>query len=324
MGTLLALYFQLWLLWAKEVVIQGEQVTDIEYHRYVEEKPQRQSYIDYWHSQEGAPRAKLLRALKQAQFHFLKGSLEKAKSFFREMADQRFKQHWDLESRKSIHYALLRLAQLELQPAQRRGHLKEALFFDSHIQVNPSLFPPPIVREYQALKENIPLQIYPLPQTSDLFSEIIINGKKKGDSSLFFRTHGGRLRISFLSNKYKAIHKVTTAGELEKLHLPASPMATGSCEKPQFNIKTTGQKFLFYNGQCQSLPLGEAHNLFQNEQALMDRETSKNPTQWRSSHWVWAGVSILAAGLLWNHLNTRNSGGQESQRPPTPREISNR
>ena len=69
-------------LWAQEVVIQGEETSNLNYQKHLMENPQRQSFIQYQISKKPTLTYELLGKLKSAQFEFLNGDLKKSQRTF--------------------------------------------------------------------------------------------------------------------------------------------------------------------------------------------------------------------------------------------------
>ena len=112
--------------------------------------------------------------LVKAQFHFLKGSLAKAREIFTEIDELKLHQSWSLKNREYIVYAQLRLAQMARSKNKRSFWLRQAWEFDGNIEPDENLFPPPIVKEWMDLAQSSPKKTYLLPQGIEKFSHSYI------------------------------------------------------------------------------------------------------------------------------------------------------
>ena len=159
-------------LWAGEVVIQSEQTPDLRYQRYLLENSKSQSFIQYYISKKSDWSYKLLSELKLGQFHFLGGNLEESRKHFLKMVELQHKADWGLKERGSIHYALMRLSQLEKDEKKRQSWLRQAIAFDYDKRPDPRLFPPPVIENYQKLRKKMIQYVWPLPKQADLFESV--------------------------------------------------------------------------------------------------------------------------------------------------------
>lgn len=311
----------IWNLMAGEVVIQGENVTDLQYQQFILQNPEKQSYIS---SLEAKNNDGLMEELKRGQFHFLKGSLNQAKIHFKNISDQRFEQDWKKEERKAIHYSLFRLAQLEQNPKDSANYILQALQLDDEIIPNKKLFPPPLITKYNQLKSDHKIQAFPLPKKANLYSRILINGKKVEGSSTFFRARPGEIRIRFMSNRLKDVILVSKAKNIQSSKLTEVLLATGPCENPELQFAPSpSHHYSLHNGQCQSSPIGTQTlpKALAKHSPRANRATSKS---FYKSKWFWVGVGVLVSGLAYHHVQQQNRGTSPPQ-PATkkPREISN-
>ncbi len=311
-------------LWATEVAVQGENTPDIYYEKQLIAHPQRTDFISFEVEQQRKKHADILEELKRAQFHFLKGSLDQAIQHFQRIHDQQHDEDWDLEVRKVIHYSQIRLAQLSQNERQKQW-IKSALQFAPDLKLDQSLFPPPLVEKYTALKKMEPLQVWALPKNSNSFSRIFINGREQKKHSQFLRYRQGKVRISFYSNRYLPIHLVVKTNKLEGHSLDTVPIAQGECGQINFNHKASaGVQFHLVDSDCNQPLRAKSLASTTTPTKLASPPENGRKRSFFKSKWFWIGASVLATGLAYQAIqNNRSSAPASPPPPPRPIEISN-
>ncbi|MCJ8276751.1 MAG: hypothetical protein MJK18_07910, partial [Bdellovibrionales bacterium] len=237
-------------LWAQDVIVQGENLSDVEYEQFMLENPQKKTYVDFQQSGQSAHKSKLLKLLKQAQYEFLQGSLEKSKELYTEISELRHQMDWKKNEKKTIHYALMRLAQLSASKDQQSAYIKKALAWDTKLKPDSELFPPPLVRLYHQIKTSQADKVWPLPHKATEFSKITVNGSPIPLGQSYIKLKPGIYRFNFISNKYKNVSLVTEAKNLADHKLILAPLASGQCDSPAFNedIKIKNHMALYDKG----------------------------------------------------------------------------
>ena len=315
-------------LWAREVVIQSEQTSDIRYQRHLLENPQSQSFIQYHVSQKSDWTYELLNELKLGQFHFLNGDLKKAQKHFKKMAELQHQVNWGPKERGGIHYALMRLSQLEKDENQRQAWLKQAVAFEYNKNPDSKLFPPPLIEDYLKLRKKMVQHIWQLPKQADLFDRILINGKKQRGHSGFIKTVGAVQRVQFLSNRYLPIHYVAHPEQLGKLLVKPIPLARGNCHQPVLNTDINpGWKWVYLLDDCISDRRDSVqphlasektdHKNQTYQQITVDSEKkAETKTRFYKSKWFWVGLSVVATGFAFQSFekNRKNQSQPQTQK----------
>jgi hypothetical protein len=311
-------------LLALEVLVQGPNMPDVQFEKQLMQNPQAQSYIQHSRSQNQKAEKELIEQLKKSQYEFLKGSLEKAKALYKEMAQKQHQEHWSKKARQAIHYSQLRLAQMTESPQKKQHWIQQALIFDPSIAVDTQVFPPPLVSEYKKQKESLGLQVWALPKNADAFTKILINGVEQENQGSFLRYRSGLVKISFFSNRYHSVHLTTDLKNLDQMTLPLNPLAQGDCETPQWTLQNKSQAtYQLLDKDCQSLAAAQGVQTpltwSANETAPRQEKSSKAFYQ---STWFWVGVSVLATGLTIHAVNQQNRGSVQQvtlpQQPSAP------
>ncbi len=300
---------------ASSVVVQAESTNNFEYQKFLQDQSDKISFIES-HHKKIAHNNQLSLILKKAQFEFLKGSLIKSKKEFKNIIELRFKNDWNNEQQKIIHYAFLRLAQLERNKQKRVKILKDALFFNNKIKPNNQLFPPSLINEYATTKAQLNVQIWPLPDNYNLFDQVLINGNSIESASGFLKKEMSTIRISFLSNKWSPQTFVTNTKNLKSLKLQKQPMVTGNCHNPTFHhTELINTSPLIFDKGC----VGKTQTLMSSIEPNTKNLTNQSKTQSMSFYknkWFWIGLSVVAVGLTAYQIDQNNRNGQTPQ-PPT-------
>lgn len=132
-------------LWAANVVISSEETPDIQYEKYLEEHPYSQSFIQYYVSQK-KQNYELLNGLKLGQFYLLNGNIKKAVKYFKQVVELQHQANWNLKEREGIHYALMRLSQMEKNKDRKLSWLKQAVVFEYDKKPDSKLFLPLLLK----------------------------------------------------------------------------------------------------------------------------------------------------------------------------------
>ena len=307
-------------LLALEVLVQGPNTSDIEFEKHLLQKPQVQSYSSF--AQKAPPQAekRVQSLLKKAQFEFLQGSMDKAIQLFKEIADQEHEHHWSKDLQEVIHYSQLRLSQLSQEEKDKKGWMRKALLYNSHIPIDKKLFPPPMVSQYQKMKKEDPLQVWSLPTLANEFQQILINGQPQDRDSSFVRHRAGIVKISFFSNQYQATHMTTDIAHINQAKLSLLPLAEGSCHNPQWNIQTPESvKLKIIESSCS--PHSQAKKLTRSQEWSQPSPTPtlhKSSKAFYKSKWFWIGVSVVATGLTWHLISQNNKNNPSPQAPQPP------
>lgn len=304
-------------LMAQEVLIQGPQTSQLLYEKKLMESPQLLSFTQHYESQHSQGLEPLL---KLAQFEFLKGSMEKATDCFKKIAERRFEKMWPKKSQKIIHYSLLRLAQLDTKNQQ--SWLEKAYLFNPKLKIDETLFPPPMVKSYKEIAQQRPSQIWALPVGAEKFDKIFLNGIPLQGKQSFVKYPEAKVRLDFVSNRWKPINATVPLSDLREFKLSASPLASGSCENPQFLVEATeSTQFRLLQENCSNPnPVAWTQQI---RPKAPEHQTSNQP-QWYKNKWLWVGVSVVAAGLAVSQLEQQNrGGGNPAPASKEPREFSN-
>lgn len=190
--------------------------------------------------------------LNSANDHFLNGSVEMAKKQYSEIADLRWNCDWSKEQSHSISESLLRLAQVSEDSKQRTGFLQSLVQFDPNYSPSKSLFPPPLVSEYESISRELTHKTIPLTQFQNQFVKVLRNGRPYSLSIRKWRVPSGQARYTFLSDSHHAKSFVTTPEELALMNISTTPLVSGDCKNFQFQKPSQWHQSarLFFAPEC--------------------------------------------------------------------------
>lgn len=306
-------------LWAQEVVIQSEKTSNLEYEKYMLENPNKKSFVQDKKSQKDTWARKLEETLMSAQFEFLNGNLELAKANFKKITEMQHEGDWDKNDQETVHFAFLRQAQLEPTESKQRALIQQALIFNVDTIVDSKFFPPPFVSLYNQMKAQMKDHIWQLPKNADAYDIILINGKNHKGRTGFLKTVDGVQRFSFLSNRYAPVHYISAPAHLAKVSIPLEPLATGSCDHPQLSPSIEDKnRYLYLVHDC----VGNFNKDLAPSPTLAQSLPPPTPSVQTSSmklfksKWFWIGASVVATGLVVNHLSQQHNSSPSAQPEP--------
>lgn len=257
----------------------------------------------------------LHQSLKEAQFHFLNGSLNKSKDHFKQITENKWLCDWALEERQAIHYAYMRLAQMSASDSQQIQWLTDAINFDSDLEPDAVLIPPPTVLLFKKVLAQIEKKQMILPESIKKYSIILRNGKILQKNSSFIEALPLRARFTFVSEAFKNEVLIATPAEIEKSNFNPKPWVTGTCtnyklaDDPQLTLKPIK---IYFDKKCiveinQRTPetqnfaekiISRHTNEFANETNFPQQKT------WIERNYLWLGATVLASAVLIIKMNS--------------------
>ena len=269
------------------------------------------SYAEYLLIQKRklAKSFKLKEQLLKAQRFYLSGEGEQAEKVFREISNLAYKSDWDKEERRIIIYSLLRIAQTQEDPEQKKALLLLASdFFSSKINTQSyldyDLFPPPLMEE---LKEIQKKQNHLSLAWSKIFPDheiILINGERKEKQNINSLPQTV-YRISALSSSHQTWSKNISLSELAGQIIKTAPLTKGSCQNlelamdaPIKNIKLApvfncpNPDILKLNSRIKKAESFKKANLKKSDKTKQQNILSHWPT------WLVLGAGTVALSLM--------------------------
>lgn len=182
-----------------------------------------------------ADEKRLLQKFERAQGLFLSSDLTAAKVAFIELTEEAFRADWTETQRKVITISFLRAAQLSDDPHAIESYLVRAAQFGWEIEVDPSMFPPPLQTQYAEVLAREKLKSLQV-DFKDKFPQhdlIIVDGKRvRADLLRAYTVMPGRHRVTAISNSHQLFTQELTTSQLNLIKADVPPYVIGSCEEP--------------------------------------------------------------------------------------------
>ena len=293
------------------IVIRSPQTSREEFKNYIQTE-QAQPYSNILLGDIKKKNKKnmepLLFLLGQAQKSFLKSHLKTAGEYFQSIVKMADQHDWPEEARKIIFYSYLRLAQIEWQGENAEIFLHSALVFDSTMQPEPSLFPPPLLKKLEKLKKTMPQTVLYLKHIFPFHEVILINGKEFSSQKKLKLPYGS-YRVTALSSSHKTWSQKIALTQLIQKKVVTPSLVSGSCESPVVPRSLMEYQILFPDFCWWSRPLnGSSKRLKKNKIAGNQEEILKPPSFLkRNARWIALGAGAAAAGAWLFHSANKDS-----------------
>ena len=305
---------------ANTVLLQGPQASRSEYRAMLRADSDlaspSESYVNS-HPQL-SNRETLLARFTEAQAAFLEKSIPEAQAKFIAVIDLVHTDDWTKSDREVFLHAYFRLAQLESEEAKREVWLGKSTGLGDGLNVDESLFPPPLLqRRAQLLKSGT---VISRGSFSSGWTQILINGQSCGATlcGQWSKT-AGPVRVTFVSDQWLPQTQVVDITKVQSLRPPMVAWAEGNCQKTRYSKAAEGlnRKRVFWGLDCdkgevqmQALRLSPAPiPVAKNSLPTMPIKNESKP--FYKSGWFWGGVGVVAAFIV-----IKNSQ-QKSEKEPT-------
>ena len=188
----------------------------------------------------GADHDQMLRTkLERAQRAWLSGDIESARSDFRALTDLALKADWKNDQREIIQAAFLRLAQSAESGTERAGWLESAARLFGDISPDATLFPPPLLAEYEAVKKRTTTVSLELADIFPDFRYVLVDGRKV---DLTLDSHvqlaNGVHRLTALSDSHESVTEFMTSAQLRVLRVTPPSLVEGVCENSKLRSRS--------------------------------------------------------------------------------------
>jgi hypothetical protein len=264
----------------------------------------------------------LQQTLKEAQYHFLNGSLEKSRLLFSDIAARKWNCDWKEQERKTIAFSFYRLAQLSKNEMEQIQFLTDAINFDETSAPDNSIFPPPTVRLYKNLKAQLKKKSFSFPAFTKNYSYVLRNGQFINLATPELETFSLRARYTFVSDAYKIETLTVTAEELMGHDLKPQPWVSGNCKNPILSDEISPAKEglkIFYEDACIADLTAKTTSPLQNitAQASMAGPSEAIPANlavaekksWLQRNYLWVGA-VVGVALIANQMRHNNESHQ--------------
>ena len=305
----------------KKVLVLADRQDSKAYENFIEQEKKYISPIQYL--DKNRKQLDLEPMLIKAQYHFLKGSLVKAKRLFKDISDKALEYDWDQVHREKVSYAMLRSAQLEKSPEKQKRWIEKAFYFDDEFHPPTKLFPPPITDHWDVLKKNAK-KVFILPDGARNFERVLINGKNISLAGGLIQSHPGAKRLTFLSNSHLPITFKLNIAFLEDHKLGGVVLATGSCQAPKYHYHFGKRPLAYYDQGCVS-DRGTQVPPINLAQKPSSGEKKSIKSHRQTFFWVGAALLAVAAAHQISQANKRTApiaDAPQIQYLPTNRQSS--
>ncbi len=176
--------------------------------------------------------------LERAQRAWLSGDLETARSHFRAITELAMKADWRNDQREVIQAAFLRMAQSSESSTERGGWLESALRLYGDLAPDATIFPPPLLNEFEATKKRLPTVTIELADAFSDFRYLLIDGRRVDlASENHVELTTGLHRLTALSDSHESVTEFMTAAQLRVLRLSPPPLTEGLCERAKLRSR---------------------------------------------------------------------------------------
>jgi hypothetical protein len=203
---------------------------------------------------------RLKRLIERAQTAWLSKSVEQARLAFHEITRLSLEADWRESQREVLHYSHLRMAQMANLPTEREEWLNKAATLFPDIKPDSSLFPPPLISEYEAKLKAVQMSTVEVEPARSFpqYRYILVNGRRfEITDGLRIALNSGIYRITAYSDSLPPISEPLSASQLDMFQANPQAIARGSCEMPESARLPSGLgtevTFLFPDGCLKSL-----------------------------------------------------------------------
>ncbi len=245
-------------------------------------------------------RSRLLSLFAEAQKAFLGNSKDEARAQFINLLMLASEDDWGRSEREVFLQAYFRLAQMDLDSDQQTKYLSQALAIGDDLEVPADLFPPPFVRRFAQLKNEIPRGQIPARFFQDGWSAILINGtvcNRQNCSAVALVP--GEARITFVSDQWIPFTVNVELSELTSVNPKRVAWIGGDCEKTIFHAQAemAKEKRAFWSLTCGAAPKINLQPIARSD-ALPRLDVQTKSSAFYKSPWFWAGVSAVAVAVI--------------------------
>jgi len=264
---------------------------------------------------QGPPTESLERFLVKAQLEYLNGSSEEAANLFRQIAKRQHQEHWGRKDRSRINYAFFRLAQLT---GDFEKWLGKAIAFDASLAPDEKLFTKDLQKAWQDLLALSKNKIIALPENAKFFEKVLVNGQDTPVTQGLIKVRPGLKKVSFFSNRYKAMNYTLRVEDLETLNMHLQELAQGNCQNPSPGPSLKKEAHIFYSQSCI-----RGHESFSSRTLVeMATKTPVSQPAAKSNFWkknktlMWVGATLIGAAVTVALTENQRRGGESSTNTP--------
>jgi hypothetical protein len=301
------------------VYIQSAETSDIEFYAEVK-SAQGQTYAQNW--LESNKDEKSLYHLKNlfldAQKKFLKSEAPEQIQMWREIAHLEYKADWPPHYREMIQMAWLRMAQLVKDAKTEESYLLHALSLDSHFNYEVLPLPQSLKNRLHEIKRTLPKVSVSL-QNFKGFTHLLVNGSPRNIADEKLELPDGTHRFTWVSNQFHSITRTLDAKGLNEIQLERTPMAEGSCKKPNVTIASDLALKVVYPLECVAEMKPNAADVKKYSQMpasenLFATKLDIEPKPFYKESKFWLGTAIVSGLVLFVQQQNEKDSHQPTHR----------
>ena len=302
------------LLWSglsahATVLFQGPQSSPLDYAAELAAHPHWVSPVqDYVNRHPlSANREQLSSLFAQAQHDFLAKSELESRERYKAVINLLGMDDWTKSEREIFLQCYLRLAQLESDNSARDRWLKQSLALGSELDIDASLYPPPLLQRRKELATYPQMLALSRLHLSAEWARILINGQPCGKKDCGLWPKDVRLRVTVLSNQWLPQSRTIEARRFAEYQPEAIPWVEGACNTNHWHPETErfADRMAFWSIEC-AAPVADSFNL----SAVAPPTTAPDAVpklqeapapEYRpfyKSTWFWVGAGVVTAAVI--------------------------
>jgi hypothetical protein len=300
-------------------LIQSASVSPIEYEAFLKMNTQFKPVSEELASQRTyeVSSQKLPELFDEAEKSFLSEPVEVAHDKYKQVIRLALKSDWSDSERKLIFHAFLRMAQTAVNAEKRSEYLIQSRQLDSKLKPDDNLFPPPLIKDWEALQAKDIFKIVQLNKSFAAYNVAFVNGKRIDFKRFTLLVPKGDFRLTLFSNSRAPYTKILNAEKIKYVLASSAPLATGDCNNPKFN-KALSAAALYpddcvsyglkaKNGSLTKSDLGEF-----NEKSVMqnriEARTNFESRPFYKSGVFWTAAAAVAAYVIYKQNENDRDG----------------
>ena len=314
----------LWLAAAaahsKEVVFAARDASPREYQAFLAAQDHLESPTQYLLNNRPAKemKEKLIQAFAEAQEAFVGADPARAEEKLKAVLALATQADWLALDRTIFAISALRLAQLAANSERRQFWLERAASLGVD-EVDAALFPPPLLRDWQKVKSELPPIAIPVAGLSPGdWTRVLINGVPCAQSPCLVRASmDSPVRATWLSDRWQTQTVITELSQLPQAQPARLTWIDGPCQAPRFSEATQmfAQHQAFFNLECgQKINLADLKPRPPEPVGLAFPVVPKPQRRpFYKSTWTWIGVGTVVAIVVASQIQR---GKERSPHPP--------
>ncbi len=237
----------------------------------------------------------------RAQKAWLSGNADSARAEFQALTELTLKADWRTPQREVLLTSYLRLAQSSLSGIEKTNWIEGAVRYFSDLEPHPSLFPPPLIEEFTAIRSRSLASASAL-ELWTVFPEarfVLIDGRRiEIANHAAVRLPNGTHRVTALSDTHATFTEFLTPNQLLLFRAKPIALTEGTCSSARLlpNQTLPGKTLLFAGRDCPASTeqLDLRPQLLSSQ--LMNELKQPATVKAKNRTWIWVVGGALLAG----------------------------